>query len=38
VHFLNENIDHNDATSSSLVTSTYSKLLSADDGGTVTAF
>jgi len=35
VHFLNENIDHNDATSSSLVTSTYSKLLSADDGGTV---
>jgi prepilin-type N-terminal cleavage/methylation domain-containing protein len=37
-HFLNENIDHNDATSSSQVTSTYSKLLAADDGGTVNAF
>jgi prepilin-type N-terminal cleavage/methylation domain-containing protein/prepilin-type processing-associated H-X9-DG protein len=38
VRFVSDNIDHSDATSATLVTSTYSKLLGADDGGVVTEF
>jgi prepilin-type N-terminal cleavage/methylation domain-containing protein len=33
VHYISENIDHSDATSSSQVNSTYSRVLGADDGG-----
>jgi prepilin-type N-terminal cleavage/methylation domain-containing protein/prepilin-type processing-associated H-X9-DG protein len=33
VHFISENVDHSDATSASLVNSTYSRVLGADDGG-----
>ena len=38
VQFVTENIDHADATSSAKVDSVYSKLLGADDGGSIGAF